>query len=582
VAPLAQSGTGANVASGAAAQPPLNTSIGVAPKESWSLEVVLDAVDFVSSHFFAIWGAWAAWQKLTANWSLIRAAGRLNVNDWGIPSLGRYHCTGNSSTDEKVDKLTSSLNTNNNVLLISGPKSVNKFLIAKSIAAKQHLPLLSINCSQLANITKEIPPELLDTFAKKVAQACRRHNTDGVVLLFDGIENLVSAGHGAFIDRLKRALSDPSSKLRSGKTIIVGTRNTGDRDACDSTQKETLEGLSKTFSRELTVEPPKTADERFELLYSRIISFMRYEAPKTSQAPYTPTLWSRIVSPLKWFEAPQKPAIRPPLYSSEYELSSGDQEFLRAIARAMPEIADDNRVTELALAIVSPSAKITHPLTGDAFKSFVLEYALGSIKGPMPQRQTTPSCITRDAHAVICEAFVALALDRTVLALGAQARGGNSYVCRERCDPNTATIADLLKEALIAKARLLSYSFPETIHNPLNAAGNEIEALNHTFTSTLQRAAELLAKTTDLDSRTLQAEKAMEVTQIAEVALAHLFSDANKANYEALHRALCPADPDNPPTELTNGALDELVDAFDLTAAQKDAEKLLNPSPRQV
>ena len=497
-------------------------------------------------------------QKRFDDFSFLRNALRLNVHDIGIPHRGRYHCTGNSSTDEEVKQLFDTHvqgqgDANRSVpILISGPGAVGKFLIAKSIAAQLDLPLLKIDCAQLANTSEKIPPKLVTEISKRMARACRRHKTHGVVLVFDGIEKLACAGHDEFIDRLKKALPDPTSAFRKGKRIVIGILNTDDQGACSSEQADRLKGLSRAFGKALAVEPPQTAEERFQLLYSRILSFMRYESPKSG---------GEISNPV------------PP----NYDFPKEDQNFLRALARAMPEIAHNDHITSLARAISARSVLDGRPLTGDDFKSFVLDESLYRIDGALPPRQRAPALIGRDAHAVISEAFVAHALDKTIMALGAQARSGKSYVCRERCDAQNSPIGDLLREAIIANARMLSHSYPPLEHNPLNASLEEVERLDTAFTEAVTRATEMIAKETNQDQALLLDHIKTEVRKIAHAALGSLFSDNNRDSYKALLEALAPKDPQEAPVELKNGALASLIGRFNFDQARTAAAKLLSP-----
>jgi hypothetical protein len=130
-----------------------------------------------------LYAAWTFLQKRLDNFSLLRNALRLNVRNIGIPHRGRYHCTGNSSTDEEVKRLLDAQaqgDASRNVpILISGPAAVGKFLIAKSIAAQLDLPLLKIDCAQLANTSAKIPPLLVTLIGVKVRLACIRHQTKG-------------------------------------------------------------------------------------------------------------------------------------------------------------------------------------------------------------------------------------------------------------------------------------------------------------------------------------------------------------------------------------------------------------------
>lgn len=536
----------------------LTTSIAVPPKGSWSFKEVSDNIGHYGSFVLTLYGAWVFLQKRFDDFSFLRNALRLNVRDIGIPHRGRYHCTGNSSTDEEVKQLFDAHRqgqgdaSRNTPILISGPGAVGKFLIAKSIAAQLDLPLLKIDCAQLANTSEKIPPKLVEHIGKRVARACSRHKTNGVVLVFDGIEKLACAGHDEFIDRLKKALPDPTSAFRKGDRIVIGILNTDDRGACSSEQDDRLKGLSLAFGKVLAVEPPQTAEERFQLLHSRILSFMRYESPKSPGEASNPV---------------------PP----NYELPQDEQDFLRALARAMPEIAHNDHVTNLALAISARSVKDGRALTGEDFKSFVLDEALYRIKGALPTRQKETELIGRDAHAVICEAFVAHALDKTIMALGVQARRGTSYVCRERCDGQNSTIGDLLREAIIASARMLSYSYPGHEHNPFSASLEEVQRVHTAFTEAVTRATEMIAKEMSKEQGPLLDKIRREVRRIAQAVLETLFSNSNRGNYEELLNVLAPKDPKSPPTELKNGALAALLGKFNFVQARAVAEELLSP-----
>jgi hypothetical protein len=537
----------------------LTASVGVQPKEHWSVKDVADTIGHYGSIILTLYGGWSFVQKRLDDFSFLKSALRLNVRNIGIPHRGRYHCTGNSSTDEEVKQLfdaNAQGDASRNVpILISGPGAVGKFLIAKSIAAQSDLPLLKIDCAQLANTSAKIPPSLVTLIAWKARLACRSHNTNGVVLVLDGIEKLACAGHDDFIARLKSALPDPTSAFRRGEMRVIGILDTDAKDACSTEQADRLRGLSRAFGKTLAVEPPQTAEERFQLLYSRILSFMRYESPKS------PGKATKVTNPV------------PP----DYELPQGDQDFLRALARAMPEIAHDAHVTGLALAISERSVKGGSALTGDDFKSFVLDKALYSIKGAMPKRQKDTALIGRDAHAVISEAFVASALDKTIMALGVQTRSGESYVCRERCDGENSTIGDLLREAIIASSRLLSHSYPKHEHNPFSASIYEVRRLDTAFTEAVTRATQMIAKEMNKTEAPLLDQIKTQVRKIAQAALESLFSETNRDSYEALLSALAPKDPNDPPVELKNGALASLLGQFNFDRARAAAEELLSP-----
>ena len=163
------------------------------------------------------------------------------------------------------------------------------------------------------------------------------------------------------------------------------------------------------------------------------------------------------------------------------------------------------------------------------------------------------------------------------MALGAQARSGKSYVCRERCDAQNSTIGDLLREAIIANARMLSHSYPPLEHNPLNASLEEVERLDTAFTEAVTRATEMFAKETNQDQALLLDHIKTEVRKIAHAALGSLFSDNNRDSYKALLEALAPKDPQEAPVELKNGALASLIGRFNFDQARTAAAKLLSP-----
>jgi hypothetical protein len=246
----------------------------------------------------------------------------------------------------------------------------------------------------------------------------------------------------------------------------------------------------------------------------------------------------------------------------------------------MPEIAKDRHLRAITDAVIKASERNEHtPITGEQFKRVVLDTALESVKGKISDSLSSPETLTRDARAVICEAFVAHVLGRTLMALGVQARLNKSYVCRERLDEGENTIGDLVKEAIALQARRLSYSLADTLKVALDAPTNEIGTLDEKISTIITDASERVVQA-HTGEHTPEVEKIKEllsgiVFTTARELLAQLSRAKNKEAFETLLATLAPTTPGATPVELKNGELTAALASFDIKEAQQIAKAKL-------
>ena len=503
------------------------------------------------------YGAWQFVRHRFNSLNFFRNAVRLHVEDLGVPERGPYYWTGNVPTDVKVKQLIrdqkSPDNKNprdkNHPILISGPKEVGMFFIAKALAAELDRPLLKIDCGALANSHGKLPAGLVSFIAWRVAQASWRHGAREVVLVLDGLERLACAQQDEFINKLKQSLADPTSRLRSS-ALVVGISYSEREMACSSPQADLLAGLKKTFSSPLPATPPETAAERFDLLSCRIHGFITYQ-----------TSWSG------------------------HQFSHEDTTFLRAIAHSLPEVAINDTVTKLACAVTEASINAKQPISGDHFKNLVLDEALNAVMGPRLERISNAETTTRDARAVICEAFVARSLGATIMAIGVQARSDKSYVCRDRVDAQNQTLEDILKEAIALEARKLSYSYRQTSeHASIEGPQSEILELNTKLGKLIGAATEFIGASGGVATNRSPVEIKESVVNCiqdtVDTMLKILFSKSNLPAFTTLLNELAPKGSGQAPVELKNGALERYLNAFKFDRAEKVAKLLIRKSPK--
>ncbi len=501
------------------------------------------------------YGAWQFIRNRFNSLNYLRNAVRLHVEDLKVPERGSYYWTGNVPTDVKIKQLIQDQNSlgtknprdKNHPILISGPKEVGMFFIAKALAAELGRPLLKIDCGALANSHGKLPAGLVSFIALRVTQAQWRHSAKEVVLVLDGLERLACAQQDEFINKLKQSLADPTSRLRSS-ALVVGISYSERETACSTPQADLLEGLKKTFSSPLPATPPETATERFDLLSSRIHGFITYR-----------TGWS------------------------QHQFSQEDSLFLRAIAHSLPEIAINDTVTKLATSVKEASVRAKQPISGDLFKNLVLDEALNAVMGPLLERVSDEKTTTRDARAVICEAFVARSLGATIMALGVQARSDKSYVCRERVDAQNQTLEDILKEAIALEARKLSYSYRQNSdYLPIEGPQGEILELNKKLGKLIGAATDLICATQGVAINRPRTEIQESVVncihETVDKMLRILFSKSNRNAFATLVNELAPQGSEKAPVELKNGALEHHLRSFNFTAAEKAGQFLIRES----
>jgi hypothetical protein len=376
----------------------------------------------------------------------------------------------------------------------------------------------------------------------------RKHDVESVVLLFDRIESLACVSASDFILALKKAMTDRSSKLRT-HSILVGSLDESASAACSSEQKENLRSLSESFGTKLPVTPPQTAEDIFKLLVFRIESMVRY--PDKGK--------------------PRNQDVQASL--ENYTLSEDDRVFLRTLSQAMPELAFNHVIRNLALKLRELSETTSTAPTGDIFKRFVLDFALESIKGGHPPRYNDSAYAPFDANAVVTEAFAARALGKAIIALGVQARGSTSYVCRERANLTGGRIKDLIAEAILLQVRQTSALYSVGAANPLESNISDVRKTADSLEAVTSAASELLSQLLPhSDKAGIDAQLAGQIKQGARRISEHLATPENKAAYDALVHKLAPGICDGKPVELTLGELEEALAAFNVAEAALAAD----------